>query len=656
MKRFPGASFSLLLLPLAAALPHQALAANAFPDWIVQAAAARLPSYPSATGAVVLLDDRLVTVGADGRATERERRVLKILRPRGRSYAEVVAPYSKDEKLDSFHAWSIGPDGHQFIVKDQEVHDEALGEWGILYDDLRARTVTPPGADPGGVIAYEVQRHVATYGAQEETWSFQRDIPAARLILEVDLPPNWRHYEAWLHHAPVAGSEIAPNHWRWELTDIPGIDLTDVPMAPSPAALAARMVIHYSATTLPTGDQRWTEIGNWYDTLASNRTEAPQEIAAKSREVGGAPDFKTKVQGVAGFMQREIRYVGIEIGIGGLQPHPAADVFKYRYGDCKDKATLLIAMLNAVGVRATWVLVDTHRGFIDPALPSIEGNHAIAAIEMPAGYSDPDLRAVVTARSGKRYLIFDPTDTYTPIGLLGFHLQGGYGILVAGNDSQVIQLPMLSPDADTLTRTASFALNADGTLKGTVTETRSGEAARRYRRLYNEEGEKQQHEDLERRLQRDFSSFTVETDSVQNAGEMNKSVVLQYSLTANGYGQPTGDLVLLRPRVVGRNARPYNDKPRMYPIDLGETGTWRDSIDVALPADYVVDDMPAPVDLDVGFARYKSDVKANGNVLHYSREYVVRELDLSPEKSADVSKLMGVITSDENSSAVLKKK
>ena len=177
-------------------------------------------------------------------------------------------------------------------------------------------------------------------------------------------------------------------------------------------------------------------------------------------------------------MQREIRYVGIEIGIGGLQPHPAADVFKYRYGDCKDKATLLIAMLNAVGVRATWVLVDTHRGFIDPALPSIQGNHAIAAIEMPAGYSDPDLRAVVTARSGKRYLIFDPTDTYTPIGLLGFHLQGSYGILVAGNDSQVIQLPMLAPDADTLDRTASFALNADGALKGTVTETRSGEAAR----------------------------------------------------------------------------------------------------------------------------------------------------------------------------------
>jgi len=645
-----------LLLMLVGLVAPAGRAATPFPDWVVQAAAVKLPSYPANTAAVVLLDDRLVSVGPDGRATERQRRVVKILRPQGREYGEIVASYSKDEKLDSFHAWSIAPGGHQYAVKDQDVHDQALGQWGILYDDLRARTVTPPGADPGGVIAYEAERRVADYGTEEESWHFQQDIPGVRWVLEMDLPPNWNHYDAWRHHAPVAPAQVAPNHWRWELTDVPGIDLTDVPLAPSPLALAARMVVHYGARPLPTGDQRWTEIGNYYDTLAASRTEAPAEIAAKSREVGGSGDFKTKLQGVAGFMQREIRYVGIEIGIGGLQPHPAADVFRYRYGDCKDKATLLIAMLNAVGVRATWVLVDTHRGFVDPVLPSIEGNHAIAAIEMPAGYSDPDLKAVVTARGGKRYLIFDPTDTYTPVGLLRFELQGSYGILVAGNDSQVIQLPMLAPDADTSERAASFALNADGTLKGTVTETRSGEAALAFRPLYCEEGEKEQHEAMERRLQKDLTSFTIDSSSVQNAREMNKGMVLQYSFTANGYAQPSGDLLLLRPRVVGRHARPYNDKPRTYPIDLGETGTWRDRIDVVLPAGYMVDDVPAPVDLDVGFASYKSTIKEDGGVLHYSREYVVRQLDLAAEKSADVSKLMQVINADENGSAVLKKK
>jgi hypothetical protein len=627
-----------------------------FPDWVIQAAAAKLPDYPPSVKAVVLLDDTSITVGPDGKSTERDRQVIKILHPQGREYAEIVAEYSNDAKLNSFHAWSIGPDGHQYTVKDEEVHDQALGEWGILYDDLRGKVVRPPGSDPGGVVAYESIHQLANYGEQEETWRFQRSIPIHNTVFEVDLPPGWKNYTAWLHHQTATPTEVAPNHFRWQLQEIPAIDLTDVPMAPAERALAGRMVIHYAATDLPTGDRRWAEIGDWYDTLASPRTEAPQDIAAKSREVAAtATDFKAKIQSVAGFMQREIRYVGIEIGIGGLQPHPAADVFRNRYGDCKDKATLLIAMLNAVGVRATWVMVDTQRGFVDPALPSRDGNHMIAAIEIPPGYTDPSLPAVVTARNGKRYLIFDPTDTYTPIGVLRPQLQGSYGVLVAGKDSQVIQLPTLAPDASVLDRAAAFNLDPDGTLKGKVTETRSGETANEYRYLYNAQGEKQQREYIDHRLQHDFSSFTLDSSAARNTRDMSKSVVVDFAFTAPRYAKPAGDLLLLRPRVLGRHSEVISNKPREYPIDLGQTGTWRDSIDVTLPPGYVVDDTPEPVDLDVGFATYKSEVKANGPVLHYSREYVVKELVLAPDKYPDVKKLMGVITADENSSAVLKK-
>jgi hypothetical protein len=634
------------------------LASTPFPDWVVQAAAdGSLAKYPAETKAVVLLDDTLITVGPDGRAVERERSVLKILRPQGREYAEIVAWYRKDKKLNSFHAWSIGPDGRQYTVKDEEVHDRALGEWGILYDDVRGKVVTPPGADPGGVVAYEAVRQVENYGEDERMWDFQGSLPVRRSVFEVDLPAGWKNYTAWLHHDAQKPTEAVPNQLRWDLKDVPAIDLADVPMAPSERALAGRMVIHYSAAELPTGDQRWAEIGNWYQGLASPRTEGPVELNVKAKEVaGGAVDFKAKIDSIADFMQREIRYVGIEIGIGGFQPHSAADVFKYRYGDCKDKATLLIAMLDAVGVRATWVMVDTHRGYVDPALPSRSGNHMIAAIEMPPGLSDPGLRAVVTARTGKRYLIFDPTDTYTSIGMIRPALQGSYGVLVAGKDSEIIQLPILAPDASTVERQASFSLGADGTLTGKVVETRSGETAAHYRYLYNAESEKEQREYLEHRLQRDLASFTLDSASAQNTRDMSKSVVVTFSLTASRYAKPAGDLLLLRPRVLGSNAERLDDKPRKYPIDLGQTGTWRESIDVALPAGYAVDDMPEPVSVDVGFASYKSEVKAADGVLHYSREYQVRAIDLPAEKYSDVRKLMGSITSDENNSAVLKKK
>ena len=150
------------------------------------------------------------------------------------------------------------------------------------------------------------------------------------------------------------------------------------------------------------------------------------------------------------------------MGVGGYQPHAAADMFRGKYGDCKDKATLLSAMLSSVGVHSALLMVDTERGVIDPDAPSIIGNHMIAAIEIPKGYESAKLRSVVTAQTGKRYLIFDPTWEKTPFGQLEHNLQGSFGVLMEGPDSQVIELPVLDPGMNTVRRTASFQLQADG--------------------------------------------------------------------------------------------------------------------------------------------------------------------------------------------------
>jgi hypothetical protein len=101
-------------------------------------------------------------------------------------------------------------------------------------------------------------------------------------------------------------------------------------------------------------------------------------------------------------------------GIGGLQANHASDIFRNRYGDCKDKTTLLISMLQVAGIRAFYMPVDHRRGVVDPDDPSLLGDHMITAIEIPSDVKDPRLKAIVKARDGKRYLIFDPTDERTP--------------------------------------------------------------------------------------------------------------------------------------------------------------------------------------------------------------------------------------------------
>ncbi len=84
-------------------------------------------------------------------------------------------------------------------------------------------------------------------------------------------------------------------------------------------------------------------------------------------------------------------------------------------------------------------------------------------------------------------------------------------------------------------------------------------------------------------------------------------------------------------------------------------GTWRDDFDVKIPAGYAVDDMPDPVSVDVGFATYHSEVKAENGTIHYKREYVLKKVELEPGEYGTLRKLESAITTDENSDAVLKK-
>ena len=126
-------------------------------------------------------------------------------------------------------------------------------------------------------------------------------------------------------------------------------------------------------------------------------------------------------------------------------------------------------------------------------------------------------------------------------------------------------------------------------------------------------------------------------------------------MTARQYSHQAGPLLLVRPRVVGSYAEAFDDKPRIYPIDLDATGHWRDSFDITLPPGYVIDETPDPVSLDLDFASYHSSVTAKGNLLHYEREYVVRQVQIPPDKATSFRKLESAILSDEKNSAVLKK-
>lgn len=588
---------------------------------------------------------------------EHRRHVVKILRPNGRDEGVVWIPYDKDTKILSLHVWSIAPDGKQYAVKDNEMVDVGYPGQGSLYEDIKMRAVRAPGRDPGGVIAYEYDQRKEPY-LHEETWMFQQEIPVANQSFTLELPPGYTYGTVWAHHDQQKAADLEHQRYRWEMNATPGIDLDRVPMHPSELALAGRMTVHYapvgtSADSLAT----WRGIGEWYEPLMRDRVLSTPEIAAKAAALtSGKTDFYDKTEAIGDYVQAQIRYFVIEMGIGGQQPHPAADIFRNGYGDCKDKATLLSAMLSSVGVHSTLMAVDHRRGVVDPLAPSIFGDHMIAAIEIPKGYESAKLRSVITAKTGKRYLIFDPTWDKTAFGQLEYNLQGGYGVLFEGKDTEIVELPVLSPELNSVKRSGTFQLAVDGTLKGSLTEKRYGDVSERMRSLYTESDAKQQRSFLDESLSHDFTTVDVEDVKVENAASLSKELTTSYELTAGRYSRSMGPLLMVRPRVLGTEGLPVDRKVRLVPIDLRGTRLIHDDFTIELPDGFAVDELPEPVKLDMGFASYESSSQLTGKTLHYSRTYTVKQVSLPADRYGDLQKLALAIENDEQNHAVLKKK
>jgi transglutaminase-like putative cysteine protease len=627
------------------------------PQWGMDAYKTHTPDYVKDAAAVILFDEYVETVDDQGRAVEREREAIRILKPQGRHDAACGVSFDVDEKINYFRVWTIAADEKQYQAQDTDFVDVGDTETPIMLSTAKERVAHPPAVDVGAVVICESEELLEPY-FQEKAWHIQSSIPVVFQALEVDLPAGRAHSEAWHRFPPVKPVEVAPNHWRWELKDMPALDLRELRSGPEWAALAARMSVQWGDAAVEGKDNQWRAIGEWETKLEANRPDPSPEITAQTQSlIAGAPDFYTKLSRITEYIQKNVRYFIVMRGIGGWQANPAADIFRNRYGDCKDKTTLLISMLQVAGIHAVYLPVDVRRGYVDPDAPSRFGDHMITAIEIPSNLDvqDARLKAIVKARDGKRYLIFDPTDERTPVGNLRSALQGSYGTLAAGPASQILALPVLDPETNGTEEKGSFTLAADGTLTGSVDTSHIGPEGAHFRHFLKRTDAKEQREDWEHYVAETLPGVTLDAFEFTQPSALDKPLEFHYKVTARQYSHQAGPLLLVRPRVVGSLALPFDDKPRVYPIDLDATGRWRDSFDIAIPPGYAVDETPDPVSLDLDFASYHSSVSAKGNLLHYEREYVVRQVELPAAKAADFRHLESVILSDEKNAAVLKK-
>lgn len=640
--------FQVLLFT--AGLAGAALARVNVPDWVRAAASVDPGRLPPETKAVVLLDQTDYTVTGPGDYIEHSRWIAKILRPEGRSEGDLLVELGHGEKLNSLHAWTIDATSREYELTQKDFTEKSFPSFE-LYSDIKTLAARAPAAEPGSVIAFEFEIRRHAYLNQINQF-FQEPNPVHEMRLNLTLPQGWECKDSWPTSSPVQATQTAANHWQWTAHDLVGIE--DEPKMPYKSVLLGRVSLTYFAPEEKRVSD-WSGLGHWYAGLTASRREATPEISGEvNRLIAGKTDFDSKVRALSRFLQSEIRYVEIQIG-SGYQPHAAADVFRYRYGDCKDKATLLSSMLAVAGIHSDYLLIDTERGFVNPAVPSVWFNHAILAIELPADVASAPYAAVATIKSGKRYIIFDPTDEYTPLGSLRSALQDSYALLVTDSGGELIRTPLLAPETNIVERTGHFVVGLDGSLSGEVAVEDGGDFAARTRRMFHAIDQRERDQLISRQIGRSIQGFSLEDVDIERLDEPQSSLLIHYKIATPFYAQVRGPLMLVRPRVLDDKAVGVEHKPRRYPIELLQTAHETDIYELEIPKGYQVDDLPDPVKIDVGFASYESKVQAEGSKLRYRREYVIRDLSVPPEKYSEWVRLQGTIGADESAAAVLKR-
>lgn len=643
------------------ALAPRAAAGDA-PAWMHALVNAPLPAHDEKTDAIELYSERILTVQANGKLKVVERHAYRILRPGGKEFGLVRVDFNSESKITGLRGWCIPAQGKDYEVKDREAIETAL--FGVangeLVSDVRTKLLQIPAPDPGNIVGFEVEHEDVPYLLQDE-WMFQSTVPAREARYTLQLPPGWEYKAIWLNYPEVKPAPTGNNQWQWVVSDVKAIKTED--SMPPWRGIAGQMVVSFlpsGGSAANRGFQSWEDMGKWYTGLTKGRRDASSEIKQKVAELtASAKTPLEKMRAEAKFLQRDIRYVAIELGIGGWQPHPAIEVFSHKYGDCKDKATLLSTMLSEIGVQSYYVSINTTRGAVKADSPAHRYwfNHVILGIRLPEGVNDSSLVAVMQHPKLGRILFFDPTDELTPFGQLRGELQANYGLLVTPDSGELTQVPQLPPAMNGIQRTGKLALNPAGTLTGDVHEIRVGDpgTSQRYA-LRSATRDADKIRPIETMLAHSFATFYLTKATVLNFAQTDQPFGYEYSLVADNYAKTAGNLLLVRPRVVGNKSSDLLEtkEPRKFPVEFDGPKRDTDTFEIALPPGYEVDELPPAVNADFSFASYHSKIEVSGNVLKYSRTMEIKELSVPLSKMEELKKLYRIIASDERNTAVLK--
>ncbi len=412
-----------------------------------------------------------VEIRPDGTVSERTRLRVRLDEPGDFSYwSPYAVELDENREVVNLAASATRPDGRTLKVARRDLDTMQVTAEGELHSSRKLRTVNFPAVPVGSVLALDFELRERPY------------FPAGFLQLGSSVPVE-------VLRVAVRGGGAG---WRWRIDGVlPGLDVEEAAggvtvtashlprlSAPEKAPGIARdgAVLRYAW-----GDSAgWEAVGRWFESLLVQVPRGTEPVRRKARElIAGVSDRQRRVEILAEFARRQVRYVAVEVGIGGYRPAPPQQVMERLWGDCKDKALLLIDLLREAGIEAYPALIRLDpEGRVDREFPSpYEFNHMIVAV--PADGLGLGEDAPVSGG----YLFLDATQQTGGVAWLQPAVQDQEALVVRGGGGALVRTPIRNGEEGHRLQ-ADLDLAASGEASGTVRLDLSGEGGAAFLELH----------------------------------------------------------------------------------------------------------------------------------------------------------------------------
>ena len=584
---------------------------------------------------ITLLLDEAVTINKDYSTITHLHIIKKIQKESAKSLGDIPFFYDQSrEEITAVAAYTITPDGQK--LQCEKIQDMSASGQNAIYSDERKKVIIMPGVVVGSIIDLEVTVKCRKPNIEHnffDSFSFSTTAPIKDARYSVTAPSdtalNIRMLNASVEPVIERNSDTITYTWTVYNSD----KVNQEEYMPSPEEVNKFITI----STL----KDWKQLSDWQWSLFTKNMTVTAEMKQKITEVTkDKTTLSDKVQAIIDYIRQDYRYVAMHMESHNYEPHPANEIFKNKYGDCKDQTLLAITLLSKIGVKAFPVLMSSisylHRGDLLP-IPSYF-DHVILAIEV-------DGKCYYTDVLTKGYRFQELPSSYEGRRAFVLNDKGGFFTVLPVQNSN-------SKNTNTLLK---VTIKDDGTAVVETTIIFSRDDSVMLRKEIAKGGPDEREKALAALETVILSGGKLLEKTWENIDMSYDQITVFMRFESSNIVQRMGDMMMFGLPPFQRKTE-FSSRKRFYPVVFNSPYRLETRVTYIIPDGYEISVMPKKIDFNPLFAGYIREYESQGAQI-VGREFLeLKTYRLSVEEYPLLQNFFDDIVRKTNDKILIKKK